>query len=239
MFVLVSALGTAAMLLTHLAPFPFLLETFHRGDSAWHMPASSSVVYLTYDDGPNPTTTPQILDTLQRENARATFFLIDDHVTTETAPIVRRMFGEGHSVAVHSNDRWLMAGAAASITLRLDEAARRLETVAGSRPCPWFRPHAGWRSAGMYEALDTLGYRLAGWTWGMWDWNWGREREGAALGERLAERARAGDVIVIHDGHHIEPRADRQYAIEATGALIPALRARQLEIAPLPCRPID
>jgi chitooligosaccharide deacetylase len=235
MFVIVAALGSAAMLLTHLAPFPFLLEQFHRDDSAWHMPASSDVVYVTYDDGPNPTATPQILDTLQRENVRATFFLIDDHVTSETASIVRRMFDEGHSVGLHSNDRWLMAGTPASITSALDQAANRIEALAGSRPCPWFRPHAGWRSAGMYEALDTLGYRLAGWSWGMWDWNWGRAREGAPLGDRLARRARAGDVIVIHDGHHLEPRADRQYAIDATTSLIPALRARQLEIAPFPC----
>ena len=65
-------------------------------------------VYLTFDDGPNPTATPQLLDALRETGARATFFLIDTHLTSETAPIVRRMFAEGHAVALHSDTRALM-----------------------------------------------------------------------------------------------------------------------------------
>jgi|SRR5262245_24591465 len=53
-------------------------------------------IYLTYDDGPNPSATPALLDVLRDGGARATSFLIDAHVTDATAPIVRRMFAEGH-----------------------------------------------------------------------------------------------------------------------------------------------
>ena len=56
-------------------------------------------VYLTFDDGPNPDATPQLLDVLARHGVRATFFVIDKHLTRETAPIVRRTF-EGHAVAL-------------------------------------------------------------------------------------------------------------------------------------------
>jgi peptidoglycan/xylan/chitin deacetylase (PgdA/CDA1 family) len=52
-------------------------------------------VYLTYDDGPNPSITPALLDVLARERVQATFLLNDEHVTAETAPIVRRMFVDG------------------------------------------------------------------------------------------------------------------------------------------------
>ena len=102
--------GIAAVVLAHTAPFPFLLESFGPSRSLWRMPADprAPVVYLTYDDGPNPNATPALLDVLREGDARATFFLIDEHLTDETAPLVTRMFDEGHAVALHSNSRAMM-----------------------------------------------------------------------------------------------------------------------------------
>jgi peptidoglycan/xylan/chitin deacetylase (PgdA/CDA1 family) len=201
------------------------------------MPAGAppASVYLTFDDGPNPTATPLLLDALRRERASATFFIIDDHVTTETAPIVRRMFDEGHSVGLHSNERWRMLGTPRGIADAMRESADRIEQLSGVRPCRWFRPHAGWRSAAMYAALEQLDYRLAGWSWGLWDWHWWKARDADSIAQRLGSRAQAGDILVIHDGHHRNPRADRQYAVEAAPRLIATLRARHLEPARLPC----
>jgi peptidoglycan/xylan/chitin deacetylase (PgdA/CDA1 family) len=237
MFLIAGAVAVGVLSLAHTAPFAFLLEAFHRKESAWHLPRTpdSPVVYLTYDDGPNPTATPLLLDVLNRENVRATFFLIDDHLSEETGPIVQRMFAEGHAVGLHSNKRWLMLRSAENIADTLDLAAQRVEQLGGARPCRWFRPHAGWRSATLYEALERADYRLAGWSFGLWDWNWWRSREADALADRLARRARAGDIVVIHDGHHIDPRADRQYAVDATAKLIPLLRARQIGFERFPC----
>jgi chitooligosaccharide deacetylase len=237
MLFLVAAIGAGILSLAHTAPFPFLLDEFRGGDSMWHAPVNplAPSVYLTYDDGPNPTATPMLLDVLAAQGDVATFFLIDTHVTPETAPIVRRMFEEGHAVGLHSNERWLMLRTPGQIADTLRNAADRIEQLGGSRPCPLFRPHAGWRSASMYGALDVLGYRLTGWSFGLWDWNWWRPREAAGLADRLARRVNDGDIIVMHDGHHIDPQADRRYAVEATAQLVPALRARGLRAAPLPC----
>ena len=237
MVLVLAAVAVGGLILSHSAPAPFLLEAFRPEASLWHMPRAPSAprVYLTYDDGPNPEATPQLLDVLRDEGVAATFFLIDAHLTEETAPIVRRMFAEGHGVALHSNARWLMLEGAGDLAGRLRAAAARIEQLAGGQPCRLFRPHAGWRSASMYGALAQLDYRLAGWSWGLWDWNWFRAREAASLAARLARRANDGDVIVMHDGHHIDPRADRRYAVEATTRLVPALRARGLGFDRLPC----
>lgn len=237
MFLVLAALGVITLVLTHTAPAPFLLEAFRPEASLWHVPLAPSapMVYLTYDDGPNPEATPQLLDVLQREGVTATFFLIDAHLTEETAPIVGRMFAEGHGVALHSNARWLMLESPGDLAERLRGAAARIEQLAGGQPCRLFRPHAGWRSASMYGALAQLDYRLAGWSWGLWDWNWFRAREAVALAERLARQANDGDIIVMHDGHHIDPRPDRRYAVEATTRLVPALRTRGLGFGRLPC----
>lgn len=239
----VLALGLGIVFLAHTAPCPFLLEAFAPSRSLWRVrddPGSTGParVYLTFDDGPNPTATPALLDVLRESGATATFFLIDDHVSEATAPIVRRMFAEGHAVALHSNSRALMIKTPADLAGTLTGYADRIERLAGSRPCRLFRPHAGWRSGSMYEGLQQIDHTLVGWSWGLWDWNWFRAREATTLAARLAKRASRGDIVVMHDGHHVNPAADRRYAVEATRQLIPALRKRGFEFGRL-CVPVS
>src|SRR5262249_54148529 len=117
-------LGVTVVALAHTAPAPFLLDAMARDRAVWHMPRGDpATIYLTYDDGPNPTTTPDLLDVLAREQVPATFFLIDAHVTEETAPLVRRMFAEGHAIALHSATRRDMLLSAADFARKLETAA--------------------------------------------------------------------------------------------------------------------
>ena len=220
--------GIGAISLAHTAPFPFLLEAFAPSRSIWHVPnrGGQPLVYLTYDDGPNPAATPALLDALRDAQAAATFFLIDAHLDESTAPIVRRMFEEGHAVALHADSRALMIKTPEQLAALLTRNANRIERLAGERPCQLFRPHAGWRSGSMYEGLDQIDYRLVGWSWGLWDWNWYRPRQAESLARRLSRRASHGDIVVMHDGHHVDQVSDRRYAVEATRQLVPALRAR-------------
>lgn len=229
------AIAFAVAALAHVAPFPFLLEAFRPDRSLWRMPPSAGApaIYLTFDDGPNPAWTPALLDALRDTGARATFFLIDHHVTDETAPIVKRMADEGHAVALHAGTRRLMVQDPDDLAATLQAAADRIGAITSKPPCRLFRPHAGWRSGTMYRALSMGGYRLAGWTWGMWDFDWGRERRADRLAARLARKASDGDIIVIHDGHHLDPRADRRHAAETVRILAPQLRARGFEFRAL------
>src|SRR5207248_6789 len=94
------AIGAGVLALAHTAPVPFLFDAFAGRRAIWHMPRTDPpTIYLTFDDGPNPTTTPDLLDVLARERIHATFFLIDRHITDETAPIVRRIAADGHAIA--------------------------------------------------------------------------------------------------------------------------------------------
>jgi peptidoglycan/xylan/chitin deacetylase (PgdA/CDA1 family) len=228
MILLLLLIGAGVVTLAHTAPFPFLLEYLGPDRSVWHMPRSDGMptVYLTYDDGPNPTATPALLDTLAAADVRATFFVIPDHVTAATGPILRRMHDEGHAIALHSGSRRPMFRSPGDLAARLATDAARIRASAGGGPCPLFRPHAGWRGGAMYDGLERADYRLAGWSFGMWDWNWWRPSDPTRLADRLAGRASDGDIIVMHDGHHRDPRADRQATVEATAQLIPLLRAR-------------
>jgi chitooligosaccharide deacetylase len=226
MLPLLAVLGAAV--LSHLAPFPFLLDV--TDDTVWRMPRDGPpTVYLTFDDGPNPRATPRLLDVLARHGVTATFFVIDKHVTRETAPIVRRTFEEGHAVGLHWHSRSLMFYRPSWVATTLQEAAARLEVMTGYQSCRAFRPHAGHRSINMLMGTATAGYLVVGWGWMLWDFNFFRARNADDLVPRLADRASPGDIIVIHDGHHVDPRSDRDYAIETVDRLIPELRAKGFE----------
>jgi len=175
--VVVAALLIGAVVAAHMVPFPFLLEAFRPKGSVWHVKPQKGTpptLYFTFDDGPNARWTPPLLDALRDAGVRATFFLIDEYVTDETAPIVRRIADEGHGIGLHSGSRRLMFMTPSALATHLESAASRIRGITGRDPCRLFRPHAGWRSSTMYEGLDRAGYRLAGWSWGMWDWDWWR-----------------------------------------------------------------
>jgi len=224
---IVIVIGVGIMALTHTAPAPFVLDAMSGDRAVWHMPpADVPTVYLTFDDGPNPATTPDLLDVLGREGVPATFFLIDRHITEETAPIVGRMFAEGHSVALHSASRTLLLASPDDFARTLTGWADRIWSLTGSRPCRAFRPHAGWRGGQMYSALRQLDYTLVGWSWMLWDFDWGRPRVADRIVARVLPRVRPGDIVVLHDGDESAPRKDQRQTVDATTRLIPALRAR-------------
>jgi peptidoglycan/xylan/chitin deacetylase (PgdA/CDA1 family) len=78
----------------------------------------------------------------------------------------------------------------------------------------------------MLAGVARADHQLVGWGWNAWDWNWFRRRTPDSIARRIADRASDGLIAVIHDGHHVDPRPDRAYAVEATALLIPALKAR-------------
>src|SRR5438046_9750752 len=127
------AVAVGIVALAHTAPVPFLFDAIAGRRAVWHMPRTDPpTIYLTFDDGPNPTTTPALLDVLAREGVQATFFLIDRHITDETAPLVRRMFADGHAVALHSHTRRDMLMTPDTFARTLTEAAEHIQRSGGA-----------------------------------------------------------------------------------------------------------
>jgi peptidoglycan/xylan/chitin deacetylase (PgdA/CDA1 family) len=223
------AVAGVVLFFMHLAPFPFVLDWASRGVSVWEMPPGREpAVYLTFDDGPNPTATPALLDVLKKHGVHATFFVIDRHLTAETAPIVRRAGTEGHAIALHSHTRALMQLPPDELAATLDAADARLRDLAGVTACRAFRPHGGGRSREMIEGLRRSNRQLIGWGFLLWDWDWFRRPSPDRLVPRIARRAGPGSIVVMHDGHHKNPRADRRYTIETVDRLIPRLKEKGL-----------
>jgi peptidoglycan/xylan/chitin deacetylase (PgdA/CDA1 family) len=72
----------------------------------------------------------------------------------------------------------------------------------------------------------------------MWDWHFWQRPRADRVAARLARKASPGDVIVIHDGHHENPRADRRHAAETVRLLVPLLGSRGFAFGTL-CEPGD
>lgn len=228
MLFLAAGVGLALVALAHVAPFPFLLEALRPGQSIWEAPRSAGAptVYLMYDDGPNPDGTPQVLDALAEEGATATFFLIPEHVTAETAAIVRRAVTEGHALAMHTRSVTLTLKTPEELTAWLERKSTDIEALTGTAPCRLFRPHAGIRGGQMYAGLDRAGYRLVGFGFSLWDFDWWWLRRPDRLASRVVRRVSDGSLVVMHDGNHRRTRSDRRRTIEATRVLLRGLKGR-------------
>ena len=224
---IVLAIGMAVTAVAHMWPAPFVIDWMAGDRAVWEMPRTGTpTVYLTFDDGPNPSTTPDLLDVLAAEGEHATFFIIDDHLNEQTAPIVRRAFEDGHAVALHTATRRPMLMSPDRLRGTLNNAAARIEALAGHAPCRAFRPHAGWRSGQMYAGLRELDYQLIGFGWMLWDFNWFRPRRAESSIRRITARISDGDIVVMHDGDESAPTRDQRHTVDATRQLIPQLRAR-------------
>lgn len=179
-------------------------------------------VALTIDDGPHPTTTPGLLSALRRHHSRATFFLIGERIAA-SAHLAEQIVADGHEVAIH-----LMRDEP-SIRLPPHEFAGQLRRVAQlmppDAPVRFFRPGSGWFNSRMLHQAGELGYACA---MGTPLLTTERYPDPEEVGRRLARRAHAGAIIVLHEG-----TAERAGVVPASEALLIGLAARRLKVVTL------
>jgi len=192
---------------------------------------------ITFDDGPNPALTPQLLDLLERYDARATFFVIGRY-TRECPELVRETAQRGHMVAnhtlTHPNLFWL---APSIIRDELRQTQDAIVAATGFAP-KWFRPPYGYRNPWVVKTAAQLGMRTAMWSVIPGDWkSWplekliGKMRPIAAHAQRNPSSAvhGAGDVLCLHDGGHRALNADRTRTLQALEYWLPRWRDAGLE----------
>lgn len=153
-------------------------------------------VALTFDDGPDPQTTPAVLDALQDAGAKATFFVLAAKAEAHPA-LIGRMLDEGHQVEAHAvkhRHAWIRSPWGAS--LDPIRAVRRIGRVTG-QPVTLHRPPHG-----AYTLGTLLGQRAAGVTGAHWSIE-GHDWHGSFTPERVRERLNRllvpGAVVVLHD----------------------------------------
>ncbi|HEY0263551.1 MAG TPA: polysaccharide deacetylase family protein [Granulicella sp.] len=178
---------------------------------------------LTYDDGPNPAATPQLLDLLAAHNVRATFFLIGRFVRTEAA-LTKRIAAAGHIIGNHTMTHpWLHSQSAARIRIELGDCNAALEDTLGA-PVTLFRPPHGARRPAVLRIARELGLTAVNWNILANDWQPAldpavlltRVQKGIA---RNRSACRSSNIL-LHDGFDQTLGADRLATVEATRRLL-------------------
>jgi peptidoglycan/xylan/chitin deacetylase (PgdA/CDA1 family) len=173
------------------------------------------VVALTFDDGPGEYT-PQILDTLQRHGARATFFVVGSRIHG-WEPLLRRMLAEGHEIGNHSLTHGRLAGRPITAYRDIRAASLLVARMTGCAPRV-FRPPFGTVTRAVLHAAHLAGLTTVKWNVDPRDWE---PLTPHAISQHVLTRAAGGSIVVLHDGPAERPRTAR-----AVELLLPALRAR-------------
>jgi peptidoglycan/xylan/chitin deacetylase (PgdA/CDA1 family) len=151
------------------------------------------LVALTIDDGPDPATTPRILDTLGQYHANATFFILAEHVAGNES-LLERMIAEGHEIGNH------MITDQPSIRLSESDFEQRLltarQTLTPYAEPYWFRPGSGWYSRNMLAILSRYGYHTVLGSIYPWDAHLPSSRFASSY---ILRRVYPGGVIILHD----------------------------------------
>ena len=160
--------------------------------------SDASWMAITFDDGPNPTVTPKLLELFDRHNAKATFFLIGKHVRAFPA-LAKEIAERGHAIGNHTETHpSLTFLSSQQIENELNRCDDAIAAATGKSP-RWMRPPFGYRS----PLLDGIVRRRGGAGVAMWsmaarDW---RTQSPEPVIQRLRS-ARGGDIVLLHDGDH-------------------------------------
>jgi peptidoglycan/xylan/chitin deacetylase (PgdA/CDA1 family) len=181
--------------------------------------AGGRTVALTFDDGPDPVSTPQILDLLARHDARATFCVVTN-TAMEHWRLVRRVVDEGHQLCDHTSahDPGLARAEPADVARAMRLSGAELAAAAGDpdRPATLFRAPQGIWSPGLEQGAAAAGMRPLGWSVDPRDWT---GAPAATVVAAVQRDLRDGGVVLLHDGG-----GERGETVAALRELLPWLR---------------
>ncbi|OXM16847.1 polysaccharide deacetylase [Paenibacillus herberti] len=191
-----------------------------RGDVVWEVPMDEKWIALTFDDGPNPKTTPQILDLLKQYKAKSTFFVIGYRLD-KYPEIAAREAAEGHEVANHTDTHvYFKSGISEkTIVTELDNVQKKIKAITG-QSCPWFRPPGGYYNDTVIRMAKQKGYTVVLWSWHQDTKDWSSPGTGRIV-NKVLNNARNGDIVLLHDHVHGSTQT-----VEALKLILPELKKR-------------
>jgi peptidoglycan/xylan/chitin deacetylase (PgdA/CDA1 family) len=181
--------------------------------------AGKMQVALTFDDGPDPASTPALLDLLQRENIKATFFCIGRNVAAHPQ-LAGRIVREGHLIANHtySHPWWIGFMMGPGLEREMVRTQQAIQDATGIMPT-YMRPPMGITNPHYPRALRKVGLTPVGWDVRTFD----TAGSVQTAVDRIVRRARDGSIILLHDGG-----VSAERLVEIVSAAISELRLRGL-----------
>lgn len=154
-------------------------------------------IYLTFDDGPHPEITPQVLALLRKYNAKATFFCVGENAA-RFPEILAQITAEGHTLGNHTHNHlngWKTP--TRTYVANAIEAAQAL-------PTGWFRPPYGRIRAAQAFYLQQNGFRVV--MWDVLSCDFDPQYSARECARFVIRHARPGSIVVFHDSPKSAPR---------------------------------
>ena len=187
-------------------------------------------VALTFDDGPDPASTPAFLDRLGELGVRATFFLLGSRLR-EAPELARRMVGEGHEVAVHGwRHRPHLLQTPWQVAAELAGSCARIQAVSGARPRFWRPPNGILTGAGLLAARR---HRLQPVLWTADGQDWAAGATAGSVFTRLERQLTAGGTVLLHDSDATSAAGSWRSALGALPDLVALCAERGWPLGPL------
>lgn len=155
------------------------------------------MIALTFDDGPLPGPTNEVLDILLENQSRATFFVLGNNVTKHR-DVTRRIVREGHDIGVHSfSHPNFQETEIYEVYRELIDSTLLLEDLLGIL-VKYVRPPYGFSTAETQFLFDQIGLQSILWTYDTLDWEILNAEQ---IASNLLENIQAGDIVLLHDIH--------------------------------------
>lgn len=187
-------------------------------------------IAITFDDGPDPEVTPQVLDMLDARGARASFFCIAE-LAARHPRLCREIVARGHGLENHSqrHSHAFAFNGLGGFRRDISAAQATLVEVSGQRP-RFFRTPAGLRNPLLDPVLHELGLRLVSWTRRGFDT---RRDDPALVAGLLTQGIAAGDILLLHDGNSARTAPGRPVVLEVLPRVLDAAQSHHLKAVAL------
>lgn len=185
------------------------------GHILWDIQTDQKVVALTFDDGPHPKYTQQILDLLEQYEARGTFFVVGQ-LAEKSPDVVRRMYEDGHEIANHTYTH-PSTKSVSKIMEEINQTTDTIYSITGVSP-NLFRPVEGIYTDEIVNEVVKNGYKIVMWSWHQDTEDW-KDPGVNKIVTKVLNGLNNGDVILFHDGG-----GNREQTVKALEKILPELK---------------
>jgi len=185
------------------------------GYVVWDIQTEEKIIALTFDDGPHPKYTEQVLNLMDQYEAKGTFFLVGKQA--EASPeLVLRMHNEGHEIGNHTYTH-PSTKSVAKIVMEIKETDEALTSILGYSP-KLFRPVEGYYTEQLVQEVVQEGYKMVMWSWHQDTEDW-RDPGVNKIVNKVLKGAGEGNIVLFHDGG-----SNREQTVQALEIILPELQ---------------
>ncbi len=199
------------------------------GKSIRNIKTREKVVALTFDDGPNPPYTNQILEVLDKHNVKATFFMTGKHIKQSPQTLID-VYRQGHEIGNHSWSHKVLVGKSSKSIREEINSTDKLIRDLGYKGTIYFRAPKGLKFVALPKILKeqnryNILFDVIGWDWT----NPGTEK----IVKNVIKKVRPGSIILLHDGNGDVDfiGTDRSQTVAATDIIIQQLKKQKYMFA--------